>query len=311
MRSPKNEALRLLSLTAVLAGSASLAACGGSGNGWLDPLSTVVVEGPVLVPPPPVTPDPIPFPPDDAPGVLPPEEPPVEPAPDPVVPPVAPLAPNLAEVHGMAVVGAEIYVGDQDGSVWQLAPDGVQWALWATTPYGPIEAMTHVFPRNALYLVQGGRLTRIALDTRLVEVLATSDPFDFDLIPDFFDVTGLAFHPGSGIVYGLDRAQRAIFEFPDLDLADTAWGTFLGFAHDELTDLAYDGTEPPGVLIAIDAETQNLIEVDPVAHTWVVNGQVSYAAIQALALELPGMLVAVDNEWAALVRFQLDGTSIP
>jgi hypothetical protein len=227
-----------------------------------------------------------------------------------VLPPPVALAPDLKAVRAMAYVGQVLYVGDLDGNVWQQGPDGTQWALFATTPYGAIEAMAHVGPRNSLYLVQGGRLTRLHLETRLLEVLLA---FGFSQwIPDYFDVTGLAFNPIDHTLWGLDRAQHALFRFLSLDASDTTWGMFLGSDKLGLSDLLFDETIPTdGVLRAVDSVSGQLIEIDHLALTWTATGTVPFTGVQTIALEFARVIVGIDTAWGALVRFEPNGTLIP
>jgi hypothetical protein len=309
MRSVTNPVLSIFSLAAVFGGAVSLAGCGGGGG--VQRAGTVEVNGPALVPPLlPVIPNPHPLPPPEDDGTVPaPPGVPVEPVLPVVPPPVAP-APDLKQVRAMAYVGQVLYVGDLDGNVWQQGPDGTQWAMFATMPYGAIEAMTWVEARSSLYFVQGGRLTRLNIETRAQELLLA---FGFSQwIPNFYDVTGLAFNSITHVLYGLDREQHALFQFVDLDAADTAWVMYLGFDNDGLSDLLFDATIPTdGVLRAIDAVSQQLIEIDHLGLTWTATGSAPLSVGQTIALEFARVIVGIDTAWGALVRFEANGTLIP
>jgi hypothetical protein len=208
----------------------------------------------------------------------------------------------------LAVAAGSIYVGDANGVIWQQSPDATQWAAFANTSYGAIEALTYVPARNALYLVSGGRLSRVPLDTRVEELLLTSWFSAF--IPNFTDVTGLAWDAHDGGLYGIDRTQSVLFRFDDVDLADTSYVMTVGFTHLDFQDLAFDGTEHPGRMIAVDAATQMLVEIDHLGLTW-QDGATLSVVVRSLAMEHPNVLIAVENTWGSLVRFEPNGTPIP
>jgi hypothetical protein len=304
MRSPKIESLKFLSLAAVLAGANVLAGCGGGGEAAFP--ATVVVNGPVALPmPPSPLPDPIPMPPDSNPGIIPPPEPPPEPPPV----DVPPLLPDLRQARALAVAEGFIYVGDAAGMIWQLSPDGTQWVGWVNASDSAIEAMTYVPARQALYLVSGGQLLRVPLDTRVVELLFTTgfNPY----IPNFGDVTGITWDTHNGGLYGLDRSQNALFVFDDIDFADTTFVMDVGFGHTDLQDLAFDRTEHPGRMIAVDATSQQLVEIDHLGLTSQDGAVLTSVSVRSLAMESPGVLVAVDNTWGYVVRFEPNGNLIP
>ena len=223
---------RFLSLVALGGASVLAAACGGGGVAPSG--GSVTVDIPALPP----VPDP----------VIPPAPPP-PPAPDPNA------GFDLARVRAMARVGRAFYAGDETGTIWNMDDDGHPHGVLADLPFGVIEAMTYVAPRNALYVVfDGRRLGRLSLDTHAFVQLRTADPMDDDSIARFDSVTGLAwaaplpptFDPAAppdekdadadptadgetadaepvdeGVLYGLDRSGQAIFHFLDLDHADT------------------------------------------------------------------------------------------
>jgi len=196
MRSLKAMSLKLLSLVAALGLALPLAACGGGGA---NPGTVLLLDGPVLTPPPATTlPDPIPMPPvdddagnpvEDVPPAeeMPPhEDPPPEP---PTVDPAPIPAPDLARVSAMATVTANgaiageaseyagLYVGDEDGKIWRLLESG-GWKQVGEVGAGlKVEAMTYVPAKHALYLAiasdRGSRLLRWRL-TPTPEVFDTS-----------------------------------------------------------------------------------------------------------------------------------------
>jgi hypothetical protein len=240
MLSTKTMTLRLLSLAALLAGGLTLAACGGGGT--LPGGSTLLVDGPVMNPPPPGTnlPDPIPMPDGDGTPIdpVPPEQPPAEP-PVPEEPPhedpPAPVpAPDLARVAALALVTENasvaeeastyvgLYAGDDDGGIWRRSAAGDWKRVGELGLVGSIQAMTYVRTRHALYL---------ALETpagaRLARWLLTPTPEVFD---DSVDPPVLVDAGGEQLQLLEDSGGSARFEGAE---------RVTGLAFDTATDTLY------------------------------------------------------------------------
>lgn len=173
----KQSALALVSV-----GLAAALAAGCGGGGVARPDATVTVN----VPPQPTIPDGS-VPPPNTP-VDPLNPPPAPPPPTPPAPPTEPVDPNaafdLAAVRALARVGTALYVGDEGGRIWRVDDQGRPLTLLAHLPYGVIEAMTYVAPRDALYLIfDGRRLARFSLATQAFGWLGTVGGEDV-VIPD-------------------------------------------------------------------------------------------------------------------------------
>jgi hypothetical protein len=302
MRSTQIMNLKYLSLAAVLVGAASLVGCGGGAA--LPGGSTLLLDGPVLTPPPSGgnLPDPIPMPPGGGQGspVDPVDPAPVEPTPDPITEPVDPPAgtpaPDLAHVRAMAVVPinplvldpAEVYTGvyvaNEAGEIWRGFAGG-GWEQVADLGDGfTIEAMTYVAPRHALYLA----LATITGQTRLVRYLFTPTPPVYDLTvipPVLVDAGGV-------------RLQL---------LEDSGGAKFLAGAA-SVTGLAFDTAA--GLLFGWDHDGQSLFhlaDLDVADATWDASfwasPVISFADVQDLAYDRAnGRLLVLDRASAAVIE---------
>lgn len=335
MRSTMNFIPKTLSLAAMLFGAATLAACGGGGAAGTT--SRLVIDGVVPAPAsePAETPvdtgDPAPI----VPVVpIPPEDPPVEPPAEepPTVEPDLGPQPDLARVSAMALVPenadrlelpeeyAGLYLGDDDGVIWRQTPAGHWRRLGASTLDVPIEAMTYVPSKHALYLAQdtrshGYRLARFQLAADAVpqfEILSRTLGAGEELE---FPVTGLAFDTVEGRLYGMGPwIGGTLVRFPDLDQADQVLVAALNLQDEYdvsgVSDLAFDART--GRMLVLNGWNGNVVELDHLGLA--VNGVEILSEtiwdLRALAVEDGGDRLAVDRGAAAIVRFDEFGNVI-
>jgi hypothetical protein len=327
MSNQRIQHVRLLALVGVLLGGAVAVGCGGGGVDRT--ASTVVDLRPPLVPPPV-----IPIPP-----VVPPA--PVDPPPvDPPPPPPLPPAPDFAHVRSMATVALNLdvtqapaeyvglYVGDEEGGLWRRDTAG-DWTKFLTLGFTKIEALTYVASRHALYMIlDGNRLARLGLEPAeavldmatepatvldpgglRVEVLATANPDDVDML-DYANVTGLAFEPVAGLLYGMARDHQILFHFADLDSADQVSdrefninGAFMLL---QVEDLAIDAVS--GRLLALDGG--RVAEIDLATFDVVNTVDLGLTDARALAGLDDGSRIVVDRSIAAILHFSADGVLV-